>query len=272
MSGSEGPVVTVVMPAYNAERYIDAAVRSVLEQTLTDWELIIVDDGSTDGTGALIDRFDDPRIIALHKTNGGIGSARNKALEVARGTFLCFLDADDVMPPRSLEARVAEFHRDPGLGMVDGRVRVMDATLENELRVFMPQRTDDVFHELVTFSGRCFMGPSWMLRRDLDPVLRFEEGVTHAEDLFFFLCFCKGRRYGFTTEDILLYRRTGHSSMTTNLEGMERSMIWIGEELGRRGLASGSELFVYTLKRKRMMAGSFRLRGRHWKALLALLR
>lgn len=116
------------------------------------------------------------------------------------------------------------------------------------------------------------MGPSWMLRRDLDPVLRFEEGVTHAEDLFFFLCFCKGRRYGFTTEDILLYRRTGHSSMTTNLEGMERSMIWIGEELGRRGLASGSELFVYTLKRKRMMAGSFRQRGRHWKALLALLR
>ncbi|MBK6626062.1 MAG: glycosyltransferase family 2 protein [Flavobacteriales bacterium] len=266
------PLVSIVMPAYNTERYIEAAVRSVLAQTLTDWELIIVDDGSTDGTASVIDAFDDPRIIALHKPNGGIGSARNKALEVASGTYLCFLDADDVMPRRSLEARVAEFLKDPGLGMVDGRVRVMDATLESERRVFMPQRTDDAFHELITFSGRCFMGPSWMLRWDLDRNLRFEEGITHAEDLFFFLRFCKGRRYGFTKEDILFYRRTGHSSMTTNLEGMERSLIHIGHELRRRGLASFLELTVYTLRRKRMMFGSFRQRGRYGMALRALLR
>lgn len=266
------PLVSVVMPAYNAEKYIAEAIRSVLAQTHTNWELLIVDDGSTDGTAAVIDRFNDPRIIALRKPNGGIGSARNKALDVARGAYLCFLDADDVMPRRSLEARVAEFRKDPGLGMVDGRVRVMDATLEHELRVFMPQRTDDAFHELVTFSGRCFMGPSWMLRWDLDRNLRFEEGITHAEDLFFYLCFCKGRRYGFTPEDILLYRRTGHSSMTTNLEGMERSMIWIGHELSRRRLASAGELIVYTVKRKRMMSGSYRQRGRYLKALQALLR
>lgn len=272
MTEHKGPLVSIVMPAYNVERYIDEAVRSVLGQTLTDWELIIVDDGSTDATGTIIDGLQDPRITALHKPNGGIGSARNMALDVARGTYLCFLDADDVMPPRSLEARVTEFRKDPGLGMVDGRVRVMDVGLERELRIFMPQPTDDVFHELVTFSGRCFMGPSWMLRWDLDRGLRFAEGITHAEDLYFFLCFCKGRRYGYTAEDILLYRRTGHSSMNTNLEGMERSMIWIGHELRRKGLASGPELLTYSLKRKRMMSGSYRQRGRYLNAVLALMR
>lgn len=272
MTARKGPIVSIVMPAYNVERYIGEAVRSVLEQTLTDWELIIVDDGSTDGTAALIKDLRDPRITVMHKSNGGIGSARNMALGVACGTYLCFLDADDVLPPRSLEARVAEFRKDPALGMVDGRVRVMDARLENELRVFMPKPTDNAFHELVTFSGRCFMGPSWMLRWDLDRKLRFEEGITHAEDLFFLLCFCKGRRYGFTTENILLYRRTGHSSMTTNLEGMERSMIWIGRELRRRGLASATELMTYAIRRKRMMAGSYRQRGRYLSAVLALLR
>lgn len=266
------PLVSIVMPAYNAERYIGEAVRSVLGQTLADWELVIVNDGSTDGTGAVVDALRDPRITVLHKANGGIGSARNRALEVARGTFLCFLDADDVMPPHSLEARVAVFRNDPGLGMVDGVVRVMDAGLERELRVYTPHVTDNAFHELVTFSGRCFMGPSWMLRWDADRMLRFEEGITHAEDLFFFMCFGKGRRFGLTPEPILWYRRTGTSSMTTNLEGMERSMIWIGSELRRRGMVNPSEAATFALKRRRMMAGAYWHRGQVLRALRALLR
>ncbi len=266
------PLVSIVMPAYNAERYIGEAVRSVLDQTLADWELLIVNDGSTDGTGALIDALRDPRITVHHKANGGIGSARNRALERARGTFLCFLDADDVLPPKSLEARVAVFRNDPGLGMVDGVVRVMDAGLERELRVYTPQVTDNTFHELVTFSGRCFMGPSWMLRWDVDRTLRFEEGITHAEDLFFFMCFGRGRRFGVTPEHILSYRRTGSSSMNTNLAGMERSMIWIGRELRRHRMITGAEALTYALKRRRMMAGAFWQRGQVLHALRALLR
>ncbi len=269
------PRVSIIMPAYNAAAYIGEAVRSVIAQTCPDWELIIVNDGSTDATAEVIARFTDARIIALEKRNGGIGSARNMALDVVRGGLLCFLDADDVLPPCSLEARIAEFDRDPRLDIVDGRVRVMDARLERELRIYMPQHTEDAFHELVTFSGRCFMGPSWMLRWGPGLKLRFEEGITHAEDLFFFMRYAREGRlahYGFTTEDILLYRRTGHSSMATNLDGMERSMQWIGRQLAERAMATLPERITYSLKRRRMMAGSFRRAGRPWKALGALLR
>ena len=106
------PLVTVIIPAYNVEVYVEGAVRSVLDQTLTDLELIVVDDGSRDGTGAILDRLaaEDPRMIALHVKNGGAPAARNLAIDRARGRYLVFVDADDECCPQMLEtlARLME--------------------------------------------------------------------------------------------------------------------------------------------------------------------
>lgn len=264
------PLVTVVMPAFNAEAYITESIGSVLAQTYPNWELIVVNDGSTDATGSILHGYTDPRIICFHKANGGIGSARNRALEVARGIYICFLDADDLMPPRSLEARVALLEQDPGLGIADGRVLFYDARMENVIRIFTPRPTKDPFHSLVIFNGRCYMGISWMFRRDQCKELRFEESITHAEDLWFCLNYAKGKRYGHTDEVVLHYRRTGLTSMNTNLDGMARSMRWISRELRRRRLASCGELLTHELKRRRMMAGSFWGKRERLKALLSL--
>lgn len=264
--------VSIAMPAYNAEKWIGAAIRSVLEQTHSNWELFVVDDGSTDGTAEVMRSFDDPRIILLHKGNGGIGSARNMALDRIKGSFFCCLDADDVLPPRSIEARLQVFRNDPDLGIVDGQVLFMDSQLRRVTRTYLPETTDNPFHELITFSGRCFMGPSWMVRWPPERELRYEENISHAEDFFFCLEYGQGKRFGVTSEVILLYRRTGVSSMTTNIEGMERSMIWIGKELRKRGIASEAELALYKRKRRRMLAGSFWHAGKRLKALRALFR
>ena len=106
------PLVTVIIPAYNVEAYVEDAVRSVLNQTLTDLELIVVDDGSRDGTGAILDRLaaEDPRMSALHVKNGGAPAARNLAIDRARGRYLVFVDADDECRPTMLEtlARLME--------------------------------------------------------------------------------------------------------------------------------------------------------------------
>lgn len=98
-------MVSVIVPAYNAERWLEAAVASVTAQTVRDWELVLVDDGSTDGTPALCDRLaaGDRRIRAFHTPNQGVSAARNLGLKMSMGEWISFLDADDLLHPQFLE-------------------------------------------------------------------------------------------------------------------------------------------------------------------------
>ena len=114
------PVVTVVTPAYNAAGYLPETVRSVLGQTFTDLELLIVDDGSTDDTLAVALRLaaTDPRVRVVSTPNGGPAAARNTALRSARGEFVALLDSDDVMRPDYLVRQLAVFDACPDASIV----------------------------------------------------------------------------------------------------------------------------------------------------------
>ena len=103
------PIVSVIMPAYNVDRYVRRAVESLQNQTLRNFELLVVDDGSTDRTGEILDRMAerDIRITVFHNQNGGAPAARNYALDRARGTYIHFMDADDWIEPRMLEDMVS---------------------------------------------------------------------------------------------------------------------------------------------------------------------
>jgi teichuronic acid biosynthesis glycosyltransferase TuaG len=102
------PLVSVIMPAYNAEKYIAEAIHSVTEQTYKAWELIVVDDGSTDNTASLIKEYagKDNRIRYIHQDNGRQGKARNNGLKQAGGEYIAFLDADDLWMPEKLSLQV----------------------------------------------------------------------------------------------------------------------------------------------------------------------
>lgn len=91
------PKVSVIVPVYNVEKYIGRCIESIQKQTLTDWELLLIDDGSTDNSGKICDSFaeKDDRITVFHKPNGGVSSARNYGLEHAKGQWLAFVDSDD---------------------------------------------------------------------------------------------------------------------------------------------------------------------------------
>ncbi len=106
------PLVSIVMPVFNSEEYLSHAVESVLGQSYANIELILVDDGSTDASGVLCDRFSehDARVVAVHKRNGGICSARNAGIDAARGTYVAFCDNDDEYLPGLIEdnVRIAE--------------------------------------------------------------------------------------------------------------------------------------------------------------------
>src|SRR5215204_696893 len=102
-------LVSVIMPAYNAGRYIAESVRSVQAQTFGGWELVVVDDGSADDTGEVVRRFAaaDARVRYVRRPNGGQAAARNTGLAEARAPFVAFLDADDLWLPEKLEAQLA---------------------------------------------------------------------------------------------------------------------------------------------------------------------
>lgn len=107
------PLISVVMPAYNHERYVGAAIDSVLAQTCPDWELIVIDDGSTDRTGDVIRGYADPRIRAFSQENQDAFNALNRGLSLVRGQFVAILNSDDVYAPARLERLAAVFREVP---------------------------------------------------------------------------------------------------------------------------------------------------------------
>src|SRR5690348_1065740 len=120
-NSEQHPVVSVILPTYNRASLISRAIRSVLNQTFTDWELLIVDDGSTDATEQLIrSRSADSRIRYMKlPQNVGMCNARNHGIALARGEFIAFLDSDDEWLPTKLEKQLAVFRRDgPQTGLV----------------------------------------------------------------------------------------------------------------------------------------------------------
>ena len=99
------PSISVIVPVYQAEAYLAGCIDSVKTQTFSDWELLLIDDGCTDGSPAICDRYaaEDDRIRVFHKSNGGVSTARNLGLKEARGEYIAFLDVDDRFVPRTLE-------------------------------------------------------------------------------------------------------------------------------------------------------------------------
>jgi glycosyltransferase involved in cell wall biosynthesis len=117
--------VSVIIPAYNCDRYIIRAVESVINQTYQDWEIIIVDDGSTDNIRQVLDPYYD-LIQYIYQENQGAAIARNRACELAKGEFLAFLDGDDFFLPEKLAKQIACFDADPSLDMVQNGWLIVD--------------------------------------------------------------------------------------------------------------------------------------------------
>ena len=107
------PTVTVIIPVYKVERYLDACVESVVRQSYADLEILLVDDGSPDRCPALCDAWaeKDPRIRVIHRKNGGLSAARNTGIETARGRYIVFVDSDDFLEPDTIRRAVAEQER-----------------------------------------------------------------------------------------------------------------------------------------------------------------
>ncbi|MEO6522702.1 MAG: glycosyltransferase [Mucilaginibacter sp.] len=120
------PVITVLMPAYNAARYIAEAIESVLLQTFANFELLIVNDGSTDATVDVIKSFNDTRIVLINRNNGGVAKALNTGLEYARADYIARFDADDICHPKRLEIQYGFMGSNPDYHILGSAADYMD--------------------------------------------------------------------------------------------------------------------------------------------------
>jgi len=163
------PRVTVFIPVHNRQRYITTAVDSILAQTFTDFELLVVDDGSTDATLDVLAGYTDPRLrVEANPRNLGIPATRNRGLELARGDYIALLDSDDAARPNRLARQVATLDRHPELAQIGSACDFMGADGQRIHRVRRPpQGADDVAASLAFFcalTNRTIMARTAILR------------------------------------------------------------------------------------------------------------
>lgn len=177
------PTVSVIIPTYNRAQYIGESIRSVLLQTYADFEIIIVDDGSTDDTPKVIEAISDPRVRYVRQENRGRSQARNHALSLARGRYITFLDSDDLYLPDKIELQVAYLARHPGAGMVYTSAYCINEVGELLAHRYEATASGMIYEQIAFFTPVTITLPTVMTYREvLDRVGGFDENMSRFED------------------------------------------------------------------------------------------
>ena len=214
------PTVSVIIPFYNAEDYLAEAIQSVFDQEFTDWELLLVNDGSEDGSEEVALSFVDPRIRYFAQKNQGVSVARNLALTHMKGDYFCFLDADDKFPSQSLSSRVKVMEEYPEVSFVDGEIHLMDNQLEKTCEIRKQGYEGPPFDGLLRIDNSCFFGITWMIRRVEGKHYKFKRGLTHGEDLLFYMDISRDSGHYKSVMNAIYCCRIGNASAMSNLAGL----------------------------------------------------
>lgn len=225
--GRRTPVISVVVPVYNVEGYLREAVDSVLAQTHTELDVVLVDDGSTDGSGAIADEYAarDPRVRAVHTENRGLGAARNEGLRHVRGELIAFADSDDVVPPSAYEVLLRQQRRS-GADFVTGSVaRWEDGRLTEMpwMRRLHKDRLAIHVEDHPEILGDVF---AWnkLFRRDFweGARLAWPEGVRYEDQPAATAAYVRARIFGVAPEIVYHWRiRHDGSSITQQRSSLE---------------------------------------------------
>lgn len=261
------PLISVIMPVYNG-KYVREAINSVINQTYKNWELIIVNDGSTDNSEQVILEIVDPRIKYTKQSNKGVSAARNTGLSLRSGWVVCFLDADDQLAPNSLASRL-EIIQHQNVDFVDGVVSVFDEKLKKIIGEYRPNFRGTPQNQLLELSSRCFFGLTWLIRMRLESNYAFDETIRHGEDLDFFVQIGATGTYSYTEQTVMIYR-TGIPSAMSNLKGLEVGYGQLFRKWKSQGLLLGSKSLMLKLKMTKIIFLSYLNAGNYYSALRSI--
>lgn len=209
------PVISIVVPIYNQDRYLAQCVDSLLCQSFSDVEIILVDDGSTDQSGAMCDRYGgrDSRIRVIHKGNGGLSDARNAGIDAASGEYIGFVDSDDFVAKDLYEKLITSLKKE------DADIAVCSCTIVDEEGRFMPRENEKCVLSDCTYTGGQILngqGAYWLnvvawnklYKRTVFAELRYPKGKYHEDEFVFHKIYAQAKKVVTISDKLYFYRRT----------------------------------------------------------------
>lgn len=244
------PALTIIIPTFNRADFLKESIQSVLSQTFTDFELIVVDDGSTDHTGEVARGFPEIRYVPC-PVNSGVSHARNLGIGLARGRYICFLDSDDLWVKNKLETQIRwmESHADCKMCYTD-EIWIRKGVRVNPMNKHRKYSGDIFPHSLPL----CIVSPSSVLMRSslFEEVGTFDEGMEVCEDYDLWLRITLKYPVHFIEEKLIVKRGGHEDQLSAKYWGMDRFRVVALEKLLRQPSLNGEKrsLVLKTLLRK----------------------
>lgn len=223
-------LVSVIIPVYNVRKYLRSCIDSVRKQTYAELQIILVDDGSSDGSERICDEAaeEDERIIVIHRSNGGLSSARNTGIDVAEGRFICFLDSDDWLDERYIEKLYGlAIDRDADISVCSYiRVPSGETAEKDNLKVIAEEihEYDNVRAVREVIEQKSVESVVWnkLYKRNLWDEIRFPEGVLHEDEFVTYKLLWKAAGIAETNSVLYYYRQRKDSITETVNEAVKR--------------------------------------------------
>jgi len=260
--------VSVIIPTFNHAEFIASAVESCLAQTLSPWEVIVIDDGSEDGTNEVLSQFGS-RIRYIRQERAGVSAARNRGIEESGGEFIAFLDADDIWAPERLERQIEEFKKDSLIGLVHSGLSSFNSETGEQLSEITEGLSGWIADDLLLWKDPSIAAPgSIMTKRSvIMETGGFDPEIKVGEDWDF--CYRIARKYkvAFVPLPLLKYR-IHNSSAHRNIDEMAKGMGRFYEKAFALGDARLCGMKRQALSRYHsVIAGSYYHAGDYSKAL-----
>lgn len=218
---TDNPKISVIVPVYNVEKYLPCCIDSILGQTFTDFELLLIDDGSKDKSGKICDEYaeKDKRIRVFHKENGGVSSARNVGLDNAQGEFICFGDSDDYFLNKALELLYDRSIK-TGAEIVLGN----SLRLENDKFTFVLNIKNEVYQNvLLSIKHLALWGYMFNINLIRNNNIQFINSLSYSEDrLFIYQLACECKIMAFCNDPVYVYR-INSSSACFSRDGVKKA-------------------------------------------------
>ena len=219
MKNNNTPLVSIILPTYNREHVISRSIDSVISQTYSNFELIIVDDGSTDNTSDILKKYEG-KVEYIKQKNSGVSSARNTGIKLAKGEYIAFIDSDDQWLPTKLQRQIEYFmsHSRDGLSMVCTDVTIIDTDGNpHERRRFMPKTSSCLLDTVDIFKDPYLGLPTVILKScylTSDNV--FDESLRSAEDIDLYLRLSLSGKAGYLHEKLVNIHQS-HNSLSDSI-------------------------------------------------------
>lgn len=255
-------LASIIIPAYNAKKYIEETVQSVLNQSYTNWELLIIDDGSTDNTIEIIEALakTDSRINYITKKNSGVSDSRNKGLSIAKGEFISFLDADDIWNKENLKEKI-NFIVENNIDVAYSDCEKIDAN-SNSLKNILTGSESPELSDILLLKGNYITAPSGIVLKKsvLDKIGGFDTNLSNNADQELWIRILSNNFKIKLIKKTLWKYRVHDNNMSSNIALLEKDSIYIFNKSKSNNLYS-----TFAIKQKAFSKLNLMLAGSWWK-------